>query len=93
MTVYRLDPIDPKDVRWGLSTHTETLWVGAPTPGKARQIVAAATLQMRTSVPHEPKPQSPWLDDMQSLCVVDTARSGIQDGEVVTMRGERLPYP
>lgn len=91
MTVYRLDPINPKDACWSaLSTHVETLWTNAPTLGKARELVAAATFQMHASIPRGPKPKSPWLDDAQSLCVIDRSGLVVQDGEVVTMRGERL---
>ena len=45
MSIYRLDPIDVNHPSWELSIEKDTLWVGAPTPNAARELVASRTTQ------------------------------------------------
>lgn len=88
MSTYRLDPINLIDRRWQASSIKETVWAGADNPNEARQIVAAKTLVAIRADLGAPKPLSPWLDDHLSMCALETSRTDIPKGTLITAPGK-----
>jgi hypothetical protein len=94
MQIYRLSAVPPLSPDWDhLSTSRGPLWTRASNPQEARTFVAKKTvIATKPLVPNAPiQPyQSPWLDDKQSTCVVDTTRDDVQDGQVLDQSGLNL---
>lgn len=90
MSVFRLDPIEPNDASWALSTVCETVWTKANDPWTARQLVAARALQSMRSQPDQAPPLSPWQNDYLTTCVIETSRISVPNGKVVRADGSEI---
>ena len=97
MSVYRLSPISTTlgRRRWRTSRVNDVVWVLAETSGKARERVASATVEFsRPTRRFAPIiVQSPWLDEALALCVLDTSKTDVPDGVVITAHGRLFPIP
>jgi hypothetical protein len=96
MSVYRLSPISTTlgGRRWRTSCVNDVVWVLAETPGKARERVASATVGFsRPTGRFAPRVQSPWLNEALALCVLDTSKTDVPDGVVITAHGRLFPIP
>ena len=93
MSVYRLDPINLTDRSWELSSVKEAVWAGAQTPTAARDLVALKSLHSirKPLSDFQPIPNSPWLNDKLTSCVLYTDKKDIPDGTVMTLLGRSLP--
>jgi hypothetical protein len=86
MTVFRLDPFPHRltDPRWQASTVTELIFVGATTDQEARALAAQRTLTAAVGL------QSPWLDDHLTSCVIETSKTDVPVGTVITADGQLI---
>jgi hypothetical protein len=65
----------------------ESVWAGAPTPEKARELVDRKTLTFTPAQPPRLIVYSPWLDNQLTTCDLDTART-VSEGEVIRANGK-----
>jgi hypothetical protein len=77
-----------RDPKWEKSPHIkESVWAGAPTLEKARELVDLKTLTFTPARPPRLIVYSPWLDDQLTTCDLDTART-VSEGEVIRANGK-----
>jgi hypothetical protein len=88
MSVYRLNPIDPKDASWGFSTEQGCVWAGAETPTQARELVARKTGS--GAAERSSSAQSPWLKATVTSCVAEPTMTHVPIGMVVRPDGSRV---
>jgi hypothetical protein len=92
MPIYRLDPINPSDLRW--RTHSAIqgcVWVEADSPDEARSLVAARAIMTHTSARlFASKLRSPWLDDRQVSCTMVPSRTDVPKGSVIRADGSHV---
>lgn len=91
MNVYRLAPIDPGHPSWQASSEKGCVWVAAPNPKAARELVAkksAVALLVATRITKGLK--SPWQDAAITSCVLEPSVTHINDGTVVRADGSRV---
>jgi len=92
MSVYRLDPINLTDPSWELSSVKEAVWAAAATDSAARELVSHKTIHSMRKLPDfQPIPNSPWLNDKVTSCVLYPGKKDIQEGNVMTLQGRSLP--
>jgi hypothetical protein len=88
--VFRLEPIPTtlKDPLWQRSSVTECVWVKADSPDDARAKVANATLS------HASRTGwimfSPWYNASFTICVLDTAGTGVPEGAIIKANGQSI---
>ena len=84
MNIYRLDAIDPDHPSWQNSTEQECVWAAAPTPKKARDLVAAKSGFAKYGAKGD---QSPWQDGAVTSCVLQPTMSLMSPETVVREDG------
>ena len=64
MNIYRMNPIDQNHPSWRNSSEQECVWVGAPTRGDARKLVAD-----KTAIANVTGTNSPWRNEAVTSCI------------------------
>jgi hypothetical protein len=89
MNIYRLDPITPGHTSWRYSEEKDCVWACAPTPEKARELVAARSGFARLATPGA---TSPWLDASVTSCTPQPTMTLMSEGDVVREDGSSVDY-